>query len=231
MGQAKVTNRMSDEFTHHFFRYFIAKMANNISSGNEQEEVLTVSTISESTLDILADVSIYYLTKLAHEIRQMVELSGRTEPNGYDVFKVLRKYRETIISLSSFIVDRSVRNTSEVTVRDYPIAQPRPFVNEEQEYDVFPYRANAVVDDSELDEMQYPPHIPRFFPMPEDMDDGLKNSWLRKTDGLETLKDALKERRQVEPIPAIKTDCPLVDEIIKSIFYNEDDNKNCVNKV
>lgn len=214
---------MSDEFTHHFFRYFIAKMANNISTGNETE--LKVSTISEATLDILADVSIYHLTKLAHEIRQIVELSGRTEPNGYDVFRALRKYRETIISLSSFIVDRSVRNTSEVSVREYPIAQPRPFAAEEEEMEVFPYRANGVTDDIEIgDGAALPPHVPRFFPAPEDLDEGLRGSWLRSGGDPELLGDAVRART-AEPIPLIRTDCPLVDEIVKSIFCSAEEEK------
>ncbi|KAH0790713.1 hypothetical protein GPJ56_005308 [Histomonas meleagridis] len=212
---------MSEEFTRHFFRYFIAKMAMNLSSGNEQE--IAIASISENTLDILADVAIYYLTKLAREIRDIVELSGRTEPNGYDVFNVLRRYRESMNSLSSFIVDRG--NTGEVVVKDYPIvSQARIFSPDvQQEGDLFPFRANSIIDYTDRSKSEFiPPHIPRFFPLPEDMDENLKNEWLRRSYDSEEIMEAVEEQSQTADLaPKLQADSPLVEEIIKSIFGDE----------
>jgi hypothetical protein len=201
---------MTDEFTRHFFKFYIAKVA----SGE-------FGTVSEMALEIIADVAIYRLMKYSREIRLLIEHSGRTEPNGYDVFNVLWRYRETMSTLACFIVDRHV--STEVNVRDYPISATSKFATSDEQ-DVLPFRAGAPVD--ALSTESPLPHIPRFFPSPfgesgiiPDGDDTGASLLRRPADG-DAIRSAMRNTVPPAP-PQIHIDCPLVREIIKAVIGRE----------
>jgi len=221
---------MTDEFTRNYFRYFISKMVQNHfdeSDQNSSGSKLTVDSISTSTLDILTDAAIQYLIKLARETRNLAERGGRTEPNGFDVFAVLWKYRETPDTLATYIVNNPI-SSEFLSIKDYPMLPKGRFpentgINSEN---IFPFRANAIedIDESSLHEdderiLQFP-NIPKYFPSPgEDLDEELSNQLLRRQSDREAVLASLQENKtSIEPTTEINLNCPLVDKIISSIF-------------
>jgi hypothetical protein len=201
---------MSDVFTRHFFRYYIAKIAGQ-----------DFTSISEIALEIFVDAAIYRLGKYAREIRSFIEHSGRTEPNGYDVFQILRRYRETMKDLATFIVDR--QTPMENLVRDYPITQGLKFDALTQQ-GVFPFRVGPSHQDPSDNTL---PHIPRFLPspfsirgLPADPAAGTGNlDLMRREIDTEKILVKMKEEARKRPVLYdIDIDCPLVSEIVNAVI-------------
>jgi hypothetical protein len=201
---------MTDEFTRHFFRYYIAKIASQ-----------DFGSISEIALDIFVDAAIYRVTKYAREIRNLIETSGRTEPNGFDVFHVLWRYRETMKDLAGFIVDR--QTPMENNVREYPISLGLKFDSPDHQ-DTLPFRVGRPRFD--MNSEVSAPHIPRFFPSPFgerglQRDNSLDESALpirRETD-VDRILEVMRMEMAKPPEPSrINIDCPLVESIVKSVF-------------
>jgi hypothetical protein len=198
---------MTDEFTRHFFKHYIAKVATQRG----------FTSISETALDILADVAIYRLQRLGRELRSLIEHSGRTEPNGYDVFDVLWRYRETMTTLAQFITDYGT--ATEIAVREYPISMGNKFGGGDQQ-DVLPFRAGSVPEVMPLDPPL--PHIPRYFPSPfgeqgiapDDEESG--SSLLRRPVDADAILSAMRAPVDRE-LPGIRFECPLVDEIVRAV--------------
>ncbi|OHT08885.1 hypothetical protein TRFO_22474 [Tritrichomonas foetus] len=212
---------MSDEFTRHFFKHFIAKLAANMSDGNG------FTSLSEMALDIFADAAIYRLQKYAREIRQMIEYSGRTEPNGFDVFNVLWRYKETMNTLSVFLIDQG--QTLEFQVKEYPVPQASRFHSRYmQGSDILPFRANTAIGYDPTQNEPPLPHIPRFFPSPfgeegilidDDLDSGANSNLIRRQNDVDALVSVMKEQTPEVPIPPeIHIDCPFVDQLINAVI-------------
>jgi hypothetical protein len=204
---------MSDDFTRHIFKHYIAKIA-------AQQKF---TSVSEASLEILADVTIYRLRKYAREIRELIEHGGRTEPNGYDVFDVLWRYRESMTTLVNFIINFTTTTTVEIPVREYPIATPTKFSGGDQQ-DVVPFRAGAVIEALPLESPL--PHIPRFLPSPfgehgiAPDDDESGTSLVRRPADADAILSAMRMPVERE-VPEIRLDCPLVDEIVRAVVGDD----------
>jgi hypothetical protein len=204
---------MSDDLTRHVFKFYIAK-----ALASPQDDQQKITSISEAALDILADVAIHRLTKWAREIRVLLDHSGRTEPNGADVFAVLARYRESMASLGQYIIDKQF--TADLQVRDYPLAGGVRFPTTDQQ-DAFPFRVPAPpgVFPSDLPL----PHIPRSFPSPfsdagiQPEDETRAITVLRRPGDTEAILAAMQEQPP-ERREEIHLHCPLVDEIVKAVI-------------
>jgi hypothetical protein len=204
---------MSDELTRHVFKFYIAKAA-----ASAQEEQVKVASISEAALDILADVAIYRLTTWSREIRALLDHSGRTEPNGYDVFAVLARYRENMTSLGQYIIDKQF--AADLNVRPYPLPGGVKFPSADQS-EAFPFRASAPI--APLPSEPSLTHIPGSFPSPfgdagiASDDDVQGTTLLRKESDRETILASMKDQRP-ERSEEIKLDCQLVHEIVRAVL-------------
>ena len=202
-----------DEFTRQVFRNYIAKVAAE-----------KFSSISDMALDIAADAAIHRLTKLAHTVREIIEHSGRTEPNGFDVFDALYRYRESIKSLAQFVVDKTFDGDM-LYVPEYPVEQSGYYGRLMQDVDL-PFRAGmgAPIDTTSDEAM---PHVPRFLPSPfgehglQQDDESGESTVKRRSGDRDAIMSAVRaelaapgEHRQTVDV---KIDCPLVEQIVKSV--------------
>ncbi|KAK8875356.1 hypothetical protein M9Y10_005521 [Tritrichomonas musculus] len=214
---------MSDEFTKHFFKYFIKKIAANLG---ETENCFT--SVSEMALDIFADIAIYRLQKYAREIRQLIEYSGRTEPNGLDVFSVLSQYNETGRSLCGFLVEHG--QPLEVQIDEYPIQQTSRHSQYMQGTDMLPFRANSTMEFDTSSSGPPLPHIPKFFQpqfneegilIDDDLDNGANSNLVRRQADSDVIVSVMKEQMNSpiqNDVPAININCPFIDQLISSII-------------
>ena len=214
-----VNHKMTDEFTRHFFKHFIAKfIAMNEGGG--------FSSVSDTALEIFTDAVIYRIQKYAREIRNLVEFSGRTEPNGYDVFNVLWRYRENMTTLASYLIDKG--QSFEIQVKEYPIQQSSRFYSRyTQSADLLPFRTGAPFIGYDMSATPLP-HIPRFFPSPfgekgisiEDGVGGENSNLMRRQNDVDTIISEMKE--YVPPVqipPEIKMEsCKFIDQLINSVI-------------
>lgn len=214
---------MSDEFTRHFFKYFIEKIAANLSE-NE-----SFTSVSEIALDIFADIAIYRLQKYGREIRQLIEYSGRTEPNGFDVFSVLWRYNETVRSLCEFLVEHG--QPFEIQIKDYPIQQnSRTHSQFMQGTDMLPFRATSQMDFDTSTNGPPLPHIPKFFQpqfndegilIDDDIDSGTNSNLIRRQADSDVIVSVMKEQMNApsqNDAPLININCPFIDQLISSII-------------
>lgn len=210
---------MSDEFTRSFLKHYIARVA---TQSRITQDDRGFTSISESALDIISDAAIYHLTKIAREIRNLIEHSGRTEPNAMDVFDVLSRYKEDWLSLASFI-NTSRDQDTDVSIIPYPIKQQsRYYTRFTQEPDV-PFRANYIPTmDPSTDAL---PHIPSFLPRPfgedglPERDDEIEDSLQRRGGHKDAIMAAMREMDVEKEPPQIDLpECDLIETIMKAVL-------------
>lgn len=214
---------MSDQFTVHFFKHLIGKLANNLS------DEYKFTSISERALDILADAAIYRLQTYAREIRQLIEYSGRTEPNGFDVFNILWRYNETIESISRYTSDQGL--SYEIPVKEYPIQQQSRYHSRfMQGTDILPFRANTNIEYDLSSNGPPLPHIPIFFQpqfgengasIDDELDNGANSNLIRRQADIDVItsamKDQIKESVPEDSIP-IKMDCEFINQLVAMVI-------------
>lgn len=221
---------MSDEFTKNFFEHYIAKAATGVDVDD-----IRIGSISEMALDIFADVTIYQLTKYAKEIRKLLDHSGRTQPNGQDVFDVLWRNREDMRSITTYIVDKA--SSMDMMIREYPVAQQSRFYSKyDQEIDKSPFRA-AATEELDRPPSEHPlPHIPKFFPSPfgedgleigedEDIESEFVQSVIRKQPDDEIIQAAVDGYGLpgTSPFP-ISIGGQLVEDLVNSLMEQKKEN-------
>lgn len=213
---------MTDEFTRQVFRSYIAKAA--------AERFVS---ISDMALDIAADVAIHRLTVLARELRVIVEHSGRTEPNGFDVFDVLQRYRENVKSLAQYIIDGPADAQDMPNIKEYPIPGQSRYYSDSRFFQEpeLPFRVGfgAPIDTTPDDAL---PHIPNFLPSPfgetglqQDEESG-ESSVKRRSGDKDAIMSAvqaeLAARAEERQTINVKLDCPLVEQIVNAVVGGTD---------
>ena len=126
---------MSDAFTKSILKGIIAEFAQKKG----------FSSISRSSLEILVDIAIYYLSQIAIEASNIASNGHRSDVNGLDIFFALDKFHENPNTLSNYINSISL-STYPIYIDPYPLPYVSLFYkNQEKAADTLPFRTNMVI--------------------------------------------------------------------------------------
>ncbi|KAI9296474.1 hypothetical protein K502DRAFT_174663 [Neoconidiobolus thromboides FSU 785] len=89
---------MSDSFHNELVR----RAAARVLQQQQLRRGIPIPTASESTLDILSQVTQLYLSEMSFEAKKLAEISGRSEPNAFDVISALENNSVNINDLYTF---------------------------------------------------------------------------------------------------------------------------------
>lgn len=145
----KFQKNMSDHFTRNIIKQILLRTMQNFG----------FQRVTNSSVEILTDVVISHLSKIAKEASLLTEHCGRTDTNGYDVFSALQRFHETPSSLLRYLKMPSIKRvqTYEFVVERYPVTFQTDYYVRQNATQRHPFRANMQFGDSV---------IPPFFPKP-----------------------------------------------------------------